>query len=343
MRIEGWNDEWISRDDLIDQNNLNNKLIKSRKNIIIADYGQSFAREIGIWMTKLARDVASGKNTSRNRILIINRDQYDNDTVFSSRLTANDHNGRLKGHIYKDEFLRLRTLQNNNIKEILKNYVNYRGKNLNDKMAGNMLKTLERIDPGLRRPLYAIFIADAYCDDVDSTHWNKEKILDWVTDREDKLIINCIEQHVGELNNKQKKAIEAIRFIATICDNIRLNAIKEKYCEKWKKYNKTFEHTLLDFEECLEISGIIEDDLLKAIRPDLIGEYYVLKKYGECRELLFSNGWTENEDIMAFIDRFISDYQEEKLIIKDFYLYGLKHPAITNQSDYYGVYESLVS
>lgn len=326
MRSDGWNDEWIDRDDLKDINILNNKLIRSGKNIIIADYGQSYAREVGNWMTKIAKDIAIGKNACRNKILIVDREQNDKRATLFTALTEEDYNGRLKGYQWKEDFISIKPLQKDSIKRILRSYIEYRTKDIDDNAVENLFMTLEKIDPDLRRPLYAMFIADAYCDNEDPSHWDRERVLNWVTEREDKLIKKRIEEYGVRLNDKQQKAIEAIRFIATINGDISIDEIKENYQKQWDTYKMLFEHTPIDLEQCLRSSGIQEEDTIKAIRPDVIGEYYVLRRFERYKELFLLNGWTENNDILSFLDRLTGDYSEPNEVFRELFEMLYEYP-----------------
>ena len=313
MCKEGWNAVWICKDDLKDLSNLNKTLTIGRKNLVIADYGRSFAEELGRWMVGLARDIADGKNTSRNRILIIERTQDDIKDALLSALTEEDHNKRLKGKTWKDDFLCLNPLKIENIKEIIRNYGNYKDKLLNERIIENLLETLEKVDPGLRRPLYAMFIADAYCENEDPRYWDRDKVLDWVTDKEDSLLAKKINVYTGQKNVKQKKAFETVRFIATINGDISIDSIKDKYQDCWRKFESVFENTATgyDFEECINYVGIAEDGIIKSIRPDLLGEYFFLRHFEEYKDLLFLNDWTDNKGIMTLVLRCITDYGDQ--------------------------------
>ena len=132
MRDAGCSIEWISRDDLKELNFLNNKLILGRKNIVVADYGRSFARELGKWMTGLANDAANHKSTSWNRILIIDRKRGNKTDSLRLELMEEDYNGRLDTYIWKQEFIYLKPLEDDSIKEILQSFARSEGKIIED-------------------------------------------------------------------------------------------------------------------------------------------------------------------------------------------------------------------
>ena len=333
MRKEGWNIEWIGKDDLKDLNYLNNKLILGRKNIIVADYGRSYAKELGRWMTSLAKDNMDGIITSRNRIIIIEREQYDKSSILLSAVTEEDLDKRLKSYLWKEHFLYLNTLSDENIKEIIRSYALYKGKNIDENAIDSLFRTLESVDPNFKRPLYAMFITDAYCENADPQHWDRDRVLGWVIDREDVLVNQGLRICTGQENVKQKKAIEAIRFIATIHEDISVEDIKVTYQDYWKEYERAFDQTATgyDLEECLAHIGIAENEIIKAMRPDLLGEYYVLKRFNKYKDLIWLNGWTENIGILLFVFRFTYDYREQEEILRD--VFEMLSDAVPNRED----------
>ena len=318
MKDEGWNIEWINRDSLKNISDFNKRLTISRKNIIVADYGRSFVRELGRWMVGITRDIANRKNVSKIRVLIIEREQDEKIGSLTSLLSEEDYNGCLRDYSWDKQFLCLKAPHDNDIKKIIRNYGLYKGEMIEDPVIDLLVRTLEKVDPGFKRPLYAMFITDAYCENEDPTTWDKESVLEWVTEREDKIIVSKTVECTGQNNALQKSVLQAIRFIATINGGISIENISNQYFDYWNRYEKIFEHTINGntLEECIEYVGIMEDGIIDAIRPDILGEFFVLKTFNKHKDLFLPNGWTENENILSFVFRFVFNYRDQKEIIR---------------------------
>ena len=72
--------------------------------------------------------------------------------------------------------------------ELLRLMTRYAGISEDSKDAGLLLKTLRSVDPENERPLYAMFIADAYKDNPERlTGWKKKEALQYVCDKEEEI------------------------------------------------------------------------------------------------------------------------------------------------------------
>ena len=313
MRLKGWNIIKVGRDDLQNPAELNKRVTEGGKNIVWADYGQSFAKELGRWMTNLA----SPPFSSTNRIIVIEREQSEIDSSLLTMLTEEDYNGRLKDALWGGRFLKLKALGDRGIADIMRSYCAYRKKSIEGNSISALLKVLENVDPGLMRPLYALFITDAYCAGEDPRHWDRARVLDWMVEREEKLRTTHLRRCTGQGSRKQTEAFDAVCFIATVNGDIGIEEIKAEYKDCWEKYEKAFMHTITgnDLETCIEGSGLSENGTVKAVRPDLLGEYYVLKKFNVYKNLFHYNGWTDNIDILSFLFRLTYDYSDQKEMI----------------------------
>ena len=313
MRLKGWNIIKVGRDDLQNPTELNKRVTEGGKNIVWADYGQSFAKELGRWMTNLA----SPPFSSTNRIIVIEREQSEIDSSLLSMLSEEDYNGRLKDALWGGRFLKLKALGVQGIADIMRSYCAYRKKSIDGNSISALLQVLENVDPGLMRPLYALFITDAYCAGEDPRHWDRTRVLDWMVEREEKLRAAHLRRCTGQGSRNQTEAFDAVCFIATINGDIGIEEIKAEYKDCWEKYEKAFMHTITgnDLEACIEGSGLSENGTVKAVRPDLLGEYYVLKKFKVYKNLFHYNGWTDNIDILSFLFRLTYDYRDQKGMI----------------------------
>lgn len=104
------------------------------------------------------------------RVLLVEREANDESEISSwvTQLYSNVHDEvGLKKACYK-EFLNLQPLSDSNLKEIIRNYAiaiksnSNKNDKLPDKKAEMLFQKLKTIDPDLCRPLYAMFLTDAY-------------------------------------------------------------------------------------------------------------------------------------------------------------------------------------
>lgn len=114
------------------------------------------------------------------------------DSAWTKRLYDNVHNeSKLKETCYQKTFLKLSPLSDYDLMDIIGNYATalqeYKlktGKILANSKKQMLLHKLKTIDPDLCRPLYAMFLTDAYMDSNDPEQWKREDILNYVIDRE---------------------------------------------------------------------------------------------------------------------------------------------------------------
>ncbi|MGN0518662.1 MAG: hypothetical protein ACI4II_08070 [Acutalibacteraceae bacterium] len=122
--------------------------------------------------------------------------------------------------------------------------------------------------------------------------------------------------------------LDKMLLIATANSDISIDDFKIRYSDMWqelineiKELKSTSNENKAECiaENLLNHSGICDNNTLKAIRPDLIGEYFVLKtlyKYKEknATDLLFYDGWADNIILLRFFHMLHNDYHE--------YIYG---------------------
>lgn len=101
-------------------------------------------------------------------------------------------------------------------------------------------------------------------------------------------------------------------MIASIHDNISIINFKDKYSNIYNDLNRLIDiiDTVESTEEFLNIIGLIKNDLIKAIKPDLIGEYFICKQIedDDNLRLLFIENWEAEINVFEVLDRMCYDY-----------------------------------
>lgn len=99
-----------------------------------------------------------------------------------------------------------------------------------------LLETLKTIDPVLCRLLYAMFLTDAYMEGNDPKQWNRQEVLDYVTQRELKRLEFSIRQVMGTETTDRKLYAVCLYLLcmATILQDVSLDILQFFCPDEWK-------------------------------------------------------------------------------------------------------------
>lgn len=312
----GWKSRFLSSEDYDNLSIIANQI--SKKTLFIVDYVQEHAKDIGRFMAKLNKNSCNFPI----RVLLIER-EANNELCYSSWLTqlfSDIHNASgLKKACYQKEFLVLQPLSDHDLKDVIKNYALAMQNNadkinmLQNNQIEMLLQKLKTIDPDFYRPLYAMFLTDAYIEGKNPDQWNREDALDYVVEREsDRLKFN-IKHIMGSHDRKLLYTCEYLQCAATALLGISLDELKELFPKEWniiERKSDRFESP----EELLTKIGLIVNNEIPAVRPDLVGEYYVfnwLIKHDMHTVHCFLNAiWHKSLLAAFFLDRIINDYKQ---------------------------------
>lgn len=150
---------------------------------------QSYLQAIGEWI----RSASKKKRSEKLRILLLEREGEDLSSAKWAEMMQVDelYDDTIQSMCYCSDFLQLETLSDDELKTVMKDFAVASGKALkSDGLMERLLKTLQEVDENLQRPIYALAIVDAWCDGKDPTRWDKEQILDELTNRELKFYYN---------------------------------------------------------------------------------------------------------------------------------------------------------
>lgn len=160
--------------------NLSRKILNNT--LFVIDYSEIYMCDIFRWISSLYNQITEGIKV---RILLIDRQGsniYDIKWVVSSRLKYEYHITNL---LYNgDSFLRLCAIQDKDICKLISNYAEQRGCLLENSTINDLFKTLKIIDPQLIRPIYSLFITDAFLVGNNPIHWKRTDALEYVYQKE---------------------------------------------------------------------------------------------------------------------------------------------------------------
>lgn len=311
----GWLSRYLKQSDYKNLYRMSENI--TQKTLLIADYVQEHARELGEWMESL-----NGQPRSLPiRLLLVEREagRGPEDSAWTKQLYSDVHNEiKLKETCYRKAFLNLSPLLDQDLLEIMENYVsaihgNKRktGRVLTDKKKQMLLQKLKAIDPDLCRPLYAMFLADAYDDNNNIEQWKREDILDYVISRERKRLQFSIRNvmHTDIMDQKLYNACVYLRCAATVLQDVPVENLPKLFPDIWKIIEKKSEcyESPVDF---LYQIGLVVKDELPALHPDLVGEYFVydwLFQNCDKKDFIF-NIWKTPVPTAIFFERLFDDF-----------------------------------
>ena len=282
--------------------------------LLVADYAQAYVGVIGRWLEELEGQ----RRSTPLRVLLIERDgQSCEESSWGSQLQGAMQRSRIaKALCYREPFLALQPLQEAELQTILQNYIEAWGKAWKPEEIQSLLQALQTVDPELQRPLYALFVADAWVQGKDPTQWDRKQILQYVLDREQDYTNSKICQLAGGQNQRLRLAVRQIQAVATICGELSLEELQNGYPRLWDSLCQETQKlgSVISEQDFARQAGLLQaDGNLAAVRPDLVGEYFVFRHVIEAQTwpLLFPTGWETQLERLTFLYRLIRDYPEE--------------------------------
>ena len=297
------------------------------KTIVVLDDVQAYMESVCAWMTKMDRTPRS----EELRILLLEREGKS--ISDSGWLGPDFRDTDLDQWCHSDSFLRLDPMTDEQLMAVMTDYAAAAGKTLN---AALLLKTLERVDPDFKRPLYALAIADARCQGKDPTNWDRDKILDTLLDRELKFHLDRL-QGIFDRKVKISKTIQSQleQLLADSCLRI-LFPLEQVRWDNYKKLHKLMDEANMDPEEFCQrlgilataevhgqeldqdgnpIEGAVLDAEMKVIAlscPDLLKEHLVLRLAFEGKKSLdlLPEGWHLDPERLIFLRRLFINYPD---------------------------------
>ena len=328
MERASWNVLWLNSAHM-DQLEV---LPISTKTLVVVDYAQAYLRPLGRWIEKLAqRD-----HLVPVRLLLLERDGASLDeSSWGSGLKVEV--GRLtlvRRSCWREPFLQLNSLQEEELLRIMTDFAATVGKNLPEAKGQQLLETLKTTDPELRRPLYAMFLTDAWANGEEPEQWGQKAVLDDVLKREN----GYFEEKLGPKLYDLSEVFCHLRLVATIWDGITPEQVAQEYPQLWSEFQvqaNAFNCSKLE-KKLLRQVGLLQGTELAGLKPDLLGEYFVLQHVNEPEvlQLLFPDGWQAKGRIVTFLFYMYRDYHADLENVGAFWSYVFCYT--TNVVDRYG-------
>ena len=316
------------------------------RTIVVLDDVQAYMESVCAWMTKMDRTPRS----EELRILLLEREGR---TISDSSWLGPDfRDTTLDQWCHAPSFLRLQAMSDEQLMAVMTDYAAAAGQTLN---APLLLKTLERVDPDFKRPLYALAIADARCQGKDPTNWDRDKILDTLLKRELKFHLDRLQG----IFDRKVKISETIRsqlelLLAESClrilfpleqvrwddyENLQklmrdANMKPEEFCQRLGILATAEMHGQEVDQDWNPIEGAVPDAEMKVIAlscPDLLKEHLVLRLAFEGKKSLdlLPEGWHLDPERLIFLRRLLINYPNRLEAEKAFWDRFFSAPAVS--------------
>ena len=271
----------------------------ARDLLLIADYAYFDTGELGAWL-------AAQNPEHKIRVLLLQRESRED----SAQVCAGWERSLLRGHNnltrlrYRETDLRLGELEEKDTVALMRSYVERSGADASALDFGSLYTVLERTDPELTRPLFAMFIADAAMRGDDPTSWEPEDALSYFCNRE----LDRMEQSVPE---ELIPAARRLWVLATICGGFPADGTGLEDCLEPEELS-ALSSALTRAHFARRADGVCR---MQPMKPDLLGEYFVLRCFGEQRgeigAILRAASCRGLQTVRDFLLRMFSDYETD--------------------------------
>lgn len=140
--------------------------------------------------------------------------------------------------------------------------------------------------------------------------WNRDDVLKYVTQREQDRLNRSIQDTFGKPIPVLHRACLHLHAMATVCQDAPYAQLQLLCPEDWQAVTNHAAN-YAGPEELLQFIGLGSRDSVEALRPDLVGEYFVLswllQNAGQA-EAFLQAAWQNPEATAVFLERTIHDY-----------------------------------
>lgn len=295
-QLEGWQIRWLSRDQY---GQLATLQLPAENTIVVLDDVQADTQTAGTWLNAMR----THRRVNRLRILMIERDGTDYGSADWLRVlrSGNPYADPLAQWCHHKTFLHLEPLADEDLKEIMGSCAEVLGKSID---SDALLAALERVDGELRRPLYALAIAEAACNGEDPLHWDPVRVLDEMLDRELAFHYESLQYILREQPTASlQEELELLMAQCCIRGYLPLDAVTEAdypcLTGCMARMNSR------EFFRCLGLLHTKDGvPVLRMNCPDLIKEHLVLRLAFERGTLdLLPDGWHSDYNRLRFLFR----------------------------------------
>lgn len=283
--------------------------------LICLDYIKQEKDDISVFIKYIIDNLH--KSNYKIRILLIEREEKDV-RMDDYEINKYIYSGNINGEAV-DGIICLNNMSEDIIPSIIEDYIINQNPEamISDESLDLIINTLQSVDSEYRRPLYALFIADAWLNNADVRKWDRDDALRYLLSREMQRLTSIVKNPKYLINAvDQDKYLNAIKFIyvlATYMGSIDINDYNDLLSEKYNLQNNDPLYI-----QIMKEFGIINDEgTVEGWVPDLLGEYFCADYFNDYYN---QNGLDGIKDFVSLlINRDFSAYiRYTDQIFKDF-------------------------
>ena len=327
MHEEGWDVYYLTVNIESQLEAMESRLPNDR--LVVIDYALSHNNAVSAYLKSLC---GRTDNHFKVKVLLVDRDMAFNSNEFG---TSRENIEAATRFIQADEFnidaikykaypyIDLKPLNKEHLKTIIIQYAKQAcGKDMDEDTSIALSDRLTKIDKNVERPLYAIFMADAWVNGNNPLSWDKEHALAYVYKKEKEIwfkdapIKDKKEYDAFDIDVFINAVSELVSY-ATVNGGLSLQQLSETCPKSVERISESLRKGM-DLEDYLDNIGMLfrrdKTSFMAAFKPDLVGEYIVLsqmKKKPRMVEGIFTEEWYRNTSKTEFITNMFMDYMGE--------------------------------
>ena len=208
----------------------------------------------------------------RIRVVLVERDFSDSFIGCSNVLLyqyAPEKTNRSELEL-KDGFIHVKKPSTGDIYSIMKSFaLNIYQKQLSDEDISMLYESLKQVDKQ-ERPLFALFLCDAWCNGNDVRKWHRNDALEMAVNREYEKAFDLIKSEYSR-RSEQNNILNAIKSILTIsyfCSSQKISQLEEYL---YDEFRVTYDDH--SFQWVLNQLGFLKDEEITNPFPDMMSEY----------------------------------------------------------------------
>lgn len=224
------------------------------------------------------------------RLILIERDFKDTFLGCSNALIYRHQKQGIcyDGLEFNDGFIRLKKPSVEDICLIMKSFaLSVYQKHISSDELTVLYESLKGVDPQ-ERPLFSLFVCDAWCSGNDVRNWHRDDALEMAANKEYEKAQDLIKAEYSK-KSEQNNALNAVKCIITLSGFFNLIKICQLSDFLYSQYKIDFEDD--SFQWILKQLGFIEEDRLENTFPDVLSEYI---------SICFINSLTRNQAISLY-------------------------------------------
>ncbi len=224
------------------------------------------------------KQISQGFSKNKYRFLLLCSDSFPINTWFRDCA----YSTFLNSVKYPKNMLKLEPLDKDILSRIMENYLRKNAIYPSGDEVLEMYNTLLQVDGTQQRPLYALFIADAYKGEREFIQWDKKEAHDYVYQR------YCDHINTGILNVFPQGAPlvrEYIFYILLLMNYLELSDLEKLkstvFSNDIDKLNNQLQRNGYNVEYLFESMGLVLENNFLLIEPALVRKYFILKQFEE--------------------------------------------------------------